>query len=251
MYLLIDLGNSRCKYALMQQDGSMEYGIKNYAPFGKLYCVKSLCDKFSAAKKIIICSVLSEKMNEEIRATLVERDKRDVFFLQPVDDSFGIQLIYDDPGTMGADRVAALISVHEKYTGNSCIIDCGTAITIDAISDKRAHQGGVIMPGNETMQKALLANTKIKMNQANEKFSLFANTTEAAIHTGCVSAVVGGIEYVVNKMTSDYDAFNQIILTGGAAEEVSAHFSRSFQELPLLLDPNLVLDGLKVIAGHL
>lgn len=251
MKLLIDLGNSRCKYAMLQQDGSMEYGIQSYSPFGKLYSVKSLCDKFENTEKVMICSVLSEKMNSEIKSTLVEKDGRDVFFLQPNENSFGIDLQYDDPSTMGADRLAALISVHEKNLGSSCIIDCGTAVTIDAINAKGVHQGGVILPGYETMEKALLANTKINMKQASEEFNLLANSTEAAIHTGCVSAVVGGIEYVVNKMASDHDVFQQIFLTGGAAEEVNAHFSKSFQVLPLLLDANLVLDGLKVVAERL
>ncbi|MEM7401065.1 MAG: type III pantothenate kinase [Pseudomonadota bacterium] len=248
MKLLIDLGNSRCKYAVMQQDGSMEYGIQNYSPFGKLYSVKSLCDKFGDTEGVIICSVLSEKMNNEIKTTLVEKDGRDVFFLQPNENSFGIDLKYNDPSTMGADRLAALISAHEKYLGNSCIIDCGTAVTVDFLNAKGVHQGGVILPGYKTMGKALLANTKIKIKQASEGFNLLANSTEAAIYTGCVSAVVGGIEYVVNKSTSDYDAFEQIILTGGASEKVNEYFSKSFQELPLLLDANLLLDGLKVVA---
>ncbi len=251
MKLLIDLGNTRCKFAVMQQDGSMEYGVQDYSPFGKLYSVKSLNDKYNDAEKVIISSVLSDKMNADILSRLVDQDGRDVYFLQPFENSFGIQLIYDDLSTMGADRVAGLISAHEKHVGNSCIIDCGTAVTIDAIDEKGVHQGGVILPGYISMQRALVGNTKIKTNQEIEEFNLHANTTEVAIYTGCVSAVVGGIEYVVNKMASYYDSFQQIVLTGGAAEKVNVHFSKSFKSMPLLLDDNLVLDGLKVVAQRL
>lgn len=251
MKLLIDLGNTRCKFAVMQQDGSMEYGVQDYSPFGKLYSVKSLSDKYNKAEKVIISSVLSDKMNADIMSRLVDQDGRDVFCLQPFENSFGIQLIYDDLSTMGADRVAGLIATHEKYQGNSCIIDCGTAVTIDAIDEKGVHQGGVILPGYNLMHRALMSNTKIKTNQVSEQFNLHANTTETAIYTGCVSAVVGGIEYVVNKMASDYDHFQQILLTGGAAEKVNVHFSKLFKSMPLLIDDNVVLDGLKVVAQRL
>lgn len=251
MKLLLDLGNSRCKYAHMHSDDSIQYGVQSYSPFGKLYAVKSLCDKYKNVEQVIISSVQSKKMNAEIASTLFEKNKKDVYFLNPVENSFGIQLSYDDPSTIGADRVAALIATHDKYAGNSCIIDCGTAVTIDAIDGKGKHLGGVIMPGYVLMNDGLLENTKIKMNQQSENFSLHANSTETAIYTGCISAVVGGIEYVVNKMSSDFDTFSNVILTGGAVEKLNEHFTSSFQSLPILRDENLILDGLKVVTENI
>ena len=251
MKLLIDLGNTRCKFALMQQDGTMEYDVQDYSSFGKLYSVKTLCDKFSDVEKVIICSVLSEKMNEDIFSRLVDQDGHDVFFISPSENSFGIQLIYEDLSTIGADRVTTLISAHDKYLGKSCIIDCGTAVTVDTVDEKGLHLGGVILPGLISMQNILLSNTKIKAKQINEEYNMHATSTETAIHTGCMSAVVGGIEYVVNKMQSNYGPFQQIVLTGGDVDRLYKHFSHSFLSLPLLRDNNLVLDGLKVIADKL
>ena len=242
MKLLLDLGNSRCKFAVLDDNGVMDYGVQNYGPFGKLYTVKSLCDKHSL-NKVVVCSVLSEKMNADIIDTLSNKDGNDVFILTAEKNCFGVQLSYDDPSAMGLDRVAALIAVKENYPGNSCIVDCGTAVTIDALNNSGIHHGGVILPGVKAMQKGLLESTKIERGNSKVDFNVFANTTEQAIYAGCMSAVAGGIEYVVNKMTSAYDVIDQIIFTGGDAEEMQSYVNHQVK-----IDSTLVLDGLKVVA---
>jgi len=245
--LLIDLGNSSCKFAIEKEGKIQKYQSQRYGPFGKLYSVKSLCDQFDHAKSVVISSVLSIEMNAQIRETLVSDGVKNIYFLDPVENSFGIKLAYADPSTLGADRVAAMIGVKEKYTGMSCIVDIGTAVTIDALDANGIHQGGVIFPGVEGMKKALLATTKIESDQKSEvKFNVLSNTTENAMHSGCMSAWVGGVEYVVNHMTSHYDGFDQVILTGGDAELLKSSLSFS-----VCIDDTLVLDGLKVVSQNI
>jgi type III pantothenate kinase len=256
--LLLDLGNSRCKFAIVEKDEVKQYEVQNYGPFGKLYSVKSLSDKYSDADEVVISSVLSEEMNSQIKEALLSGTVKKVFFLAPAENSFSVKLAYANPSSMGADRVAALIGAIEKYSGNCCIVDCGTAITIDALDAKGAHQGGVILPGIKTMQKALLGNTKIEASETETgpgsrpgsrpelAFNVLSKTTEDAIHTGCISAVAGGIEHVVNKMASEYDTFDQIVFTGGDAEYI-----KSFLDLKAVIDHTLVLDGLKVVSYNI
>jgi len=245
--LLLDLGNSRCKFAIVESSNVEKYDTQNYGPFGKLYSVKSLSDQYSNASGIIISSVLSEEMNLQIQETLLGDGSKNVYFLAPAENIFGVKLAYRDLTSLGVDRVAALIAVNEKYSGNTCIVDCGTAVTIDAIDAKGVHQGGVILPGVESMRKALLSNTKIEIDvEAEVEFDVLSKTTESAIHSGCVSAVVGGIEYVINKMSFGYDSFDQVVLTGGDAERIRTYFSQSVH-----VDETLVLDGLKVVSQHI
>jgi type III pantothenate kinase len=144
------------------------------------------------------------------------------------------------------DRIAALIAAKEKYPGTSCIVDCGTAVTIDALDTNGRHMGGVILPGIKSMRKALMSNTKIQTGEADVNFNVLSETTEGAIHTGCISAVVGGIEYVVNKIATNYDEFDQIIFTGGDAELLGSYLS-----IKMMFDASLVLDGLKAVAQKL
>jgi len=98
------------------------------------------------------------------------------------------------------------------------------------------------------MKKALLGNTKIEPGNSEAGdtevgFNVLATTTEGAILTGGLCAVAGGIEYVVNKMAPDYDAFDQIIFTGGDAERLKPYLSMQVET-----DDTLVLDGLKVVS---
>jgi len=250
MELLLDLGNSCCKYAVLENGKITKYESQSYGPFGKQYSVKSLCDQFDKLEKIIICSVLSEDMNAEIKAMLLKTDLDSIYFIEASDNCFGVELAYADPGTFGVDRLAALVALKEKYTGNSCVIDCGTAVTIDALEKSGRHLGGVIMPGIEVMKSGLLASTKIKDVKNEPAFSVFAKNTQNAIYSGCASAVAGGVEYVVDKMISDNGQFNHIVLTGGGISEVSARFTESFSSL-VTVDETLVLDGLFVISKHI
>ena len=251
MKLLLDLGNSRCKYAVLGEGGIEKCGVQNYGPFGKLYSVKSLCDQYNNASRIVISSVLSEATNNQIKETLLKDSANNIYFLSPSKNSFGITLAYVDLSTLGVDRVVALIAAHEKYSGNSCVVDCGTAVTIDSLDAKGVHQGGVILPGIESMKKTLLSSTEIEIDEAKMEFNVLSNTTENAIHTGCISAVVGGIEYVVNKMASVYDSFDQIVLTGGNAELVQSHLSESCQAKQIHVVDTLVLDGLEVVSRNI
>ena len=177
--------------------------------------------------------------------------QKKIFFLAPAENSFGVALAYANANALGVDRVAALIGANEKYSGSSCVVDCGTAVTIDALDGKGNHQGGVILPGIESMRNALLSNTEIGTEDAEMEFNVFSNTTESAIHTGCISAVVGGISYVVNKMASDYDNFDQIIWTGGDAEVVQLYFPESNQVKHMQFADTLVLDGLQVVSRNI
>ena len=248
MKLLLDLGNTRCKFAIVEKGVVKQYEAQNYGPFGKLYTVKSLSDQYSDADEVVISSVLSEEVNSQINEALLSGAAKKVFFLKPVETSFSVKLAYTDPSCMGVDRIAALIGAKEKYSGNSCIVDCGTAVTIDVLDPNGVHLGGVILPGIKTMQKAVLGNTKIEVSDADQDpvFNVLSKTTGDAIHSGCISAVVGGIEHVVNKMASDYDDFDQIVLTGGDAEQL-----KSYLMLQVVIDETLVLDGLKVVSENI
>ena len=149
--------------------------------------------------------------------------------------------------------MAAMIATLDKHSGKSCIIDCGTAVTMDAVDSDGVHQGGVILPGSQLMQKALMSHTKIEVGKIEAgnndgDYNVFSNTTEMAIHSGCISAVAGGIDFVFNQMTSQGGSFDQVIMTGGGAEKMKQYLSNSSFSSLLSMDEYLVLDGLRLVA---
>jgi len=96
------------------------------------------------------------------------------------------------------------------------------------------------------MQNALFLDTYINCNEETDGFEVFARSTQEAIHSGCLSAVVGGIQYVINEMQTKNGLFDKIILTGGNAEYILPMLSSD-----AVLEPTLVLDGLMNISRKL
>ncbi len=241
MLLLLDLGNSRCKFAL--SDGSdiqhvayVEYGNRNVSIF------ESIFEKNTKIDKIIACSVLEESFILELITYFKSKNLRQIYFVSPVENTFEIQPAYRNIKQLGADRIAAMVAAHNLYSGHKCVIDCGTAITIDALNNDGVHKGGVIFPGQKTMVDALLQHTSISMQENLDANSVFSTSTEEAAGYGSLSAVIGGIKQVVNEMQRD-EKFDSIVLTGGGAKKIQNSLA-----LPIDYNENLVLTGLHIIS---
>ncbi len=94
------------------------------------------------------------------------------------------------------------MAVRNLYQLPACIVDCGTAITVDLIDADGKHQGGLISPGLTLMKKSLAAGTEaLQFHETNYEFGP-ANFTEAAIYSGTLSAAVGLIEHVLTKQSN-------------------------------------------------
>ena len=246
MNLLLDIGNSRCKFAILEKNKTREHGAIAYSSNNKTSKIEVLLQKNKVINKVIICSVLNDEFNQKLIETFSAHQINDYYFLDPVVKTFGVQLCYPDPANLGADRLAALIGANVKHKGNKCIIDCGTAITIDAIDAEGRHQGGVIIPGITAMHAALSSNTDIPQNNRGGSYNVLSNSTQDAIYTGCISAVVGGIEYAVDKMQEHRNMFDKIIITGGDAEMLIPMIALKVEH-----EPRLVLNGLSIIESEL
>ncbi|MCK5876669.1 MAG: type III pantothenate kinase, partial [Candidatus Marithrix sp.] len=154
----------------------------------------------------------------------------------------GVKNGYKNPKQLGVDRWLALIGAHGLKTGtNLCILDCGSAITIDILTANGQHLGGVITPGLRMMQTALAQNTYelTDCNRTLIKFSL-ANETGDGIILGTSYAVLGLLEHVMREL----DEQPELILTGGDAIAIEPFLSRNYQYIP-----DLVLQGLKTVLS--
>jgi len=246
MNLLLDLGNSRCKFQIVENRQIKKHGALPYIGANKLAVIESLLREHNFNNKVIICSVFDVKFNNQLKKLLDGYSIKDYYFLAPAAHTFGVRLHYLAPENLGADRLAVLIAAKEKFIGNNCIVDCGTAITIDALDKKGLHHGGVILPGLVSMLQALTVDTDIQRNESSETYNVFSNATEDAIYTGCLSAVAGGIQHVIDTMQTHCDSFDHVIITGGDAETVIPILARKVE-----YEPKLVLDGLMVVMGNL
>jgi type III pantothenate kinase len=165
-----------------------------------------------------------------------------IILAQSQADGFGVRNAYIHPEKLGVDRWLSLIAVRRYYPGAACIVDCGTAITIDLIDAAGRHQGGLISPGLTLMKQSLARGANALQFNAQNYPPGPANFTDAAIYSGTLYAAVGLVDYMASKQPKDM----ALILTGGDAALIAGQLRRQF-----VIDADLVLRGLAVVlAGH-
>jgi type III pantothenate kinase len=154
---------------------------------------------------------------------------------------FGVINAYSQPEKLGVDRWLALIAARNFYAIPACVVDCGTAITIDLIDAHGHHLGGFISAGLALMKKSLAAGT-VALPFSNTQHPLEpANCTEAAIYSGTLLAAVGLIEQVLIKQSPPLT----LILTGGDAALIAQHLT-----IEAIVDFDLVLRGLATTTNN-
>ncbi|MEY3289577.1 MAG: hypothetical protein RLZZ419_1819 [Pseudomonadota bacterium] len=240
MNLLIDSGNTRLKWAMLQEDGL----LTSHALLNQQITRQQLIDSWKqqlAPKRLAIACVGSTPLLQLVLAVAVELwPTIEIISVKSEAHAFGVVNAYQQPEKLGVDRWLALVAVHHHYQKSACIVDCGTAITVDLIDADGKHQGGLISPGLTLMKKSLATGTAaLQFNQTNYWVGP-ASFTEAAIYSGTLMAAVGLIEQVLSKQVN----VGQLILTGGDAGIIAAQLNTQ-----PIIDSDLVLRGLAVILA--
>jgi len=163
-------------------------------------------------------------------------------FILPADASTGLNIQYQNPKEVGADRIAnAIGAVHAFPNKNIIVIDMGTATTVCAITKTRDYLGGTILPGMRLGMEALRSNTaKLMTVDIEEPTSCLGRTTRESIQAGLFYGQLGALKEVIAqfKKTVFKDEPVMILGTGG--------FAQLYKEKQLFdaLLPDLVLEGL-------
>lgn len=247
MNLCIDQGNSRTKVALMTDEGKMinHFIYKQFSSAD----VERLFDLYD-----ITDSIISSVVNIEaaIVNTLHRRSQHFVLF----DHNTPVPIInkYDTPQTLGQDRLAAAVGAKSLCPNeNLLIIDAGSAITFDFVTDKGEYMGGNIAPGIKMRFTILQRMTKklpLVETEENELIPLFGKNTRDAIAAG----VIRGIAYEVKgymRTVREKMVHFQTFLTGGNAPYILNNVRTSRTEKrDIRYEKNLVLIGLNTILVY-
>jgi type III pantothenate kinase len=236
--LLLDLGNSRLKWSCVENE---QFSPVQSLPNSQItdLTLISLWQTLQPQKIAISC-VGNAQLLQIITAT-IEQLWGDIlpYFAQSPSQASGVINSYSQPEKLGVDRFLALIAVKQKTNSPVCVVDCGTAITVDILNEKGEHQGGLICAGLSLMKKSLALNTAdLPLVEIAGNVGL-ACDTQAAIFNGTLFAACGLIEKVMSQLPENTPLF----LTGGDAKQISSQLSR-----PFILENNLVLQGLNTLA---
>jgi type III pantothenate kinase len=155
----------------------------------------------------------------------------------------GMAIHYDNPLEVGADRIADAVAAFEKYGGPCIIVDFGTAITFDAISDKGEYLGGIIAPGLGIAAEALFARAaRLPRVDIREPEKVIGTNTVASMQSGLFYGAVGLVDGILDRLFGVLGPGTRVVATGGQAPLVA---SASRYKPPV--DSWLTLEGLRII----
>lgn len=243
MKLLLDQGNSFLKWA-QSDDGLWSTGRIESATIEQLqqYLATGFRD-VPAPTDILICSVVDEARLTALREGLAERFGLQPSIMHSSGSQCGVTNDYTDPETLGSDRWAALIAVATRFSSPACIIDCGTAITIDLLDGNGHFRGGTIMPGLRLSRDSLVLGTAQLGDKPGGEINCLARSTTAAMRSGTLLGIVGGIEHIIDCQQKSLGQAVTTYLTGGDADSIAG-----LLRFPCVVVNDLVLQGLDVIS---
>ena len=224
MWLAVDSGNSRIKWALIENNIPISIGSTSKNR------LSSLTKIAAQARYIRVSFVGTNTQQKKLRAAL--SPCKNVLFLRTHAKAAGVINHYSPPSSLGIDRWLALIAAR-VLARDVIVVDAGTATTIDALSRDGDFLGGVILPGETMMQNALKHVLSPKRLVSPPIWP--PQNTASAMASGVALAVSGSIIQLRRLLLPGA----KILLTGGNSEQL----------LPWLphttgLRRNLVIEGI-------
>ena len=236
--LIVDIGNTFIKYALM------EGGVLRDECRSERFSAEALAAWIGGRKaaRAIVCSTRGDASS--VAAALEEFGIRTLLFTPETAVPIGND--YLTPETLGRDRLAAAVGATVLYPGrNVLIVDFGTAVTIDLVTADNTFRGGCISPGMKTRFRALHDYTAcLPLCGPTESGELQGLTTEEAIRLGVMNSLTFEIEGYMARMEKKIDDLC-VIFTGGDAK----YFAKRIKNT-IFANCNLVFCGLDRILEY-
>ena len=199
-----------------------------------------------APAAVCIANVAGEALGTQLSGWIGQQWGITPVFITTTGQACGVTNAYTVPEHLGVDRWAALVGARHHGSGAVCIVDCGTAITVDLLAADGVHRGGLILPGVAMMQQMLQQDTAVaNVPRKEEPAKLFAMGTEDAINSGALYMAVAAIDRIVADMTTGQGVPAEVVITGGDAGRIMTLLG-----CPVRHDPGLVLKGLAMLAGE-
>ena len=150
----------------------------------------------------------------------------------------------DNPREVGADRLVNSVAAYDRYKTTCVVVDFGTAITYDVVSDSGEYLGGIITPGAEISLDALYERAaKLPKVEIVEPRGLIGKSTVEAIRSGIVFGFAGQVDGIVGRLRDELGETTAVLATGGLARALVPAVRATIDEV----DELLTLIGLRII----
>jgi type III pantothenate kinase len=248
MLLAVDIGNTRIKVAVFEENTLLERFYFSSLDLQKE--MRFILNKYKNAIQVVVASV--GNIPKEV---FLEFESQASIHLIGPNFPFSFKNNYSTPETLGIDRMVLANGAVLKYPNqNRLVIDAGTCITYDFIDENDNYLGGAISPGiqlrfeslhNYTAKLPLLSLESLNDQDSEiEKVPLIGNSTFEAINSGVINGVINEIQGFISQYEAVYPKFI-IILTGGDAEFLAKRLKNT-----IFANSNFLLESLNQTFQH-
>ena len=250
--LLVDAGNARLKWAeqkdgVIASPGVAEIGDSAQGAVAKMR--ESVSDSVTA---IAVSNVAGHQLGVAVQQAFAGARAVPVWYAQSTRVAGGVRNAYAQPEQLGVDRWAALVGASARLRAIGvaepvCVVDAGTALTIDALDSDGTHLGGLILPGISMQRSVLLEATadiapKARSElDADRRLELFATDTATALERSGAIACAATVDRCAQALGAE-SVRARVMLAGGDAQALTRWLATDFE-----ICPNLVLEGLAIL----
>ena len=250
MLLVFDLGNTNIVLGLYDGDkmiyhwraatNELKTADEYAASLGMMFQLDGVT--FDMVTDIIISSVVPP-----VNPTLEYLCRR-YFHVEPMmvgpGMKTGLNILYDNPRELGADRIVNAVAGITLYGGPLIIIDLGTATTFCAIDERKRYLGGAVTPGIGISMEALFQRaSKLPRIELTPASSVICKNTVSAMQSGIYYGAIGQVDGIVRRMKKEMGYKEiKVIATGGLADLIASQ-----SETIDVIDPLLTLKGLYIL----
>lgn len=245
MTLLVDIGNTRIKWAFLSAQGLSSYG---QCLHDESHVLEELLRNGPLRPgHIYVSCVAGNDTWLNVSQRLQKFCDRPVRRLQTGVACCGVSNGYIEPMQLGVDRWVALIAAYNRFEEPLCVVDCGSAVTVDALSGDGTHLGGYIVPGM-TMQRKLLQEGTAAVSATAGRIpeQVWGRDTAGCLLRGSAEAIAGLVERSVRQLERECGEGIKTVVTGGDAAGILPILSGDAHH-----EEHLVLQGMALMIREL
>lgn len=235
--LQLDLGNSRLKWRLMAAGEVLARGAADAA-------AAAWAELPAAPAAVQVASVADEAAELALAAGIREQWSIEPWFARTSARAGSLVNSYAEPERMGVDRWLAMLGARARCRERLCVVDAGSALTIDLVAADGQHEGGYILPGAVLMARSLTQDTqRVRFGAAAAPSLVPGRSTDACVHHGIALAQAGALALALREAARHGPRPRLLACGGGAAELL-----RCLEEPHARHCEDLVFEGLSALA---